>query len=91
MPAAPMIRALSEPLAFFLVPFALYAGFLLLQLLNPLVIDHWTRRVVVPLTLAGLLLAVGSLVLVGVLAPRHVGGYVPAYEENGRIVPGHMP
>ena len=85
-----MIRALSEPLAFFLVPFALYVGFLLLQLLDPFAIDNWTRRVVVPLTLAGLLLAVGSLVLVGLLAPRHVGGYVPAHEENGRIVPGRM-
>ena len=85
-----MIRALTEPLAFFLVPFALYAGFLLLQFINPLAIDNWTRRVVVPLTLAGLLFAVGSLVLVGVMAPRHVGGYVPAHEENGRIVPGRM-
>ena len=83
-----MIRALSEPLAFFLVPFALYAGFLLLQLVNPFLIDNWTRRVVVPLTLAGLLLAVGSLVMVGLLAPRYEGGYVPAHEENGRIVPG---
>lgn len=85
-----MIRALSEPLVFFLVPFALYAGFLLLQLLNPLAIDNWTRRVVVPLALAGLLLAVGSLVVLGVMAPRYEGGYVPAHEENGRIVPGHM-
>ncbi len=85
-----MIRALSEPLVFFTVPFALYACFLLVQFLNPLAVDNWTRRVVVPLTLAGLLLALGSLVLVGVMAPRHVGGYVPAHEENGRIVPGHM-
>jgi Family of unknown function (DUF6111) len=85
-----MIRALTEPLAFFLVPFALYACVMLAQLINPLLIDNWTRRVVVPLTLAGLLLAAGSLVLLGVMAPRHTGGYVPAHEENGRIVPGHM-
>ena len=85
-----MIRAFSEPLVFFAVPFAIYVAFLALQLANPLAIDNWTRRVVVPLTLAGLLLAAGSLVLLGVLAPRHTGGYVPAHEENGRIVPGHM-
>ena len=83
-----MIRALSEPLVFFVVPFALYVAFLLLQLINPFAIDNWTRRVVVPLTLAGLLLAVGSLVVVGLIAPRYEGGYVPAHEENGRIVPG---
>ena len=85
-----MARALAEPLLFFTVPFALYVAFLLLQLLNPFSVNHWTRRVLVPLTLAGLVLAVGSIVAVGVLAPRYEGGYVPAYEENGRIVPGHM-
>jgi len=85
-----MIRALTEPLVFFTVPFALYLAFLLMQLINPFAVHHWTRRVVVPLTLAGLLLAVGSLVVLGLLAPRYEGGYVPAHEENGRIVPGHM-
>ena len=85
-----MIRALSEPLIFFLVPFALYVVLLLVQLLNPFLIDNWTRRVVIPLTLAGVLLAVGSLVVLGLLAPRYEGGYVPAHEENGRIVPGRM-
>ena len=77
-----MIRALSEPLFFFAIPFAIYIAFLALQLVNPFAIDNWTRRVVVPLTLAGLLLAVGSLVVLGTLAPRHLGGYVPAHEEQ---------
>ena len=85
-----MIRALSEPLVFFLVPFALYVAVLLVQLLNPFLIDNWTRRVVMPLALAGLVLAVGSLVVVGLLAPRYEGGYVPAHEVKGRIVPGRM-
>ena len=85
-----MIRALSEPLVFFLVPFALYVALLLVQLVNPFLIDNWTRRVVVPLALAGVVLAVGSLVVLGLLAPRYEGGYVPAHEENGRIVPGRM-
>lgn len=85
-----MARALAEPLVFFTVPFALYVAFLLVQLINPFAIDKWTRRVVVPLTLAGLVLAVGSVVLVGIFADRHEGGYLPAHIENGRIVPGHM-
>ena len=85
-----MIRAFAEPLVFFTIPFVLYVLFLLLRLIDPFAIDNWTRRVVIPLTLAGMVLAVGSLVLVGVMAPRHEGGYVPAHEENGRIVPGRM-
>ncbi len=85
-----MARALTEPLVFFTVPFALYVAVLLVQLINPFDIDRWTRRVVLPLMLAGLVLAVGSIVAVGVLAPRYEGGYVPAHEENGRIVPGRM-
>ena len=85
-----MIRAFSEPLVFFAIPFALYIAFLLVQLINPFTLDNWTRRVLVPLTLAGLVLAVGSLVVVGVMAPRYQGGYVPAHEEDGRIVPGRM-
>ena len=85
-----MIRAFAEPLVFFTIPFLLYALVLLIRLINPLAIDNWTRRVVIPLSLTGLVLAVGSLVLVGLMAPRHEGGYVPAHEENGRIVPGRM-
>ncbi len=85
-----MARALTEPLVFFTIPFLLYAAFLVAQLINPFGLHHWTRRVIVPLTLAGLVLGVGSIVLVGVFAPRYEGGYVPAHEENGRIVPGRM-
>ncbi len=85
-----MIRIFAEPLAFFTIPFALYVLVLLLQLVNPFAIDRWTRRVMIPLTLSGLVLAVGSIALVGLLAPRYEGGYVPAHIENGEIVPGHM-
>lgn len=85
-----MSRALAEPLVFFTIPFVLYGGFLLIQLLNPFERDHWSRRIIVPLALVGLLLALGSLLAVGITAPRYEGGYVPAHEENGRIVPGRM-
>ena len=85
-----MIRALAEPLLFFTIPFALYILLLLLRLIDPFTFDRWTRRVVIPLILAGLVLALGSLVLVGLMAPRQQGSYVPAHEENGRIVPGRL-
>ena len=85
-----MIRLLAEPLVFFTVPFALYAIVLLLQLVNPFAIDRWTRRVVLPLALSGVVLAVGSIALVGIMAPRYEGGYVPAHIVDGRIVQGRM-
>ncbi len=85
-----MIRALSEPLVFFTIPFAIYVAWLLLRLVNPFAVEHWTRRVVLPLALTGLAGAVIWLVVVGVSAPRYEGGYVPAHLENGRIVPGRM-
>ena len=85
-----MIRALADPLFFFTIPFAIYIGVLVVQLNDPFAITNWTRRVVIPLTSAGIVLAVGSLVVIGLMAPRHEGAYVPAHEENGQIVPGRM-
>ena len=85
-----MLRAIGEPLVMFMIPFGLYAGFLIAQFINPFTIDPWTRRVVVPLTFVGVVIAVGSLVFYGLFADRHEGGYRPAHIENGQIVPGRM-
>lgn len=85
-----MLRALEEPLIFFMIPFGLYAGYLVAQFINPFDIGQWTRRVVVPLALAGVVLAVGSLVVYGIFADRHEGGYRPAHIEHGRVVPGEI-
>ena len=85
-----MIRALTEPLVFFTIPFAIYLAWLAIRMINPFAVERWTRRVVVPLALAGLLFTVGWLLFVGITAPRYEGGYVPAHIVNGRIVPGQM-
>lgn len=85
-----MPRALAQLIILFMVPFGLYAGYLVAQLINPFELDRWTRRVVVPLALAGVSLAVVGLIVYGVLAGRYEGGYRPAHIENGRIVPGRM-
>lgn len=85
-----MIRTIAEPLVLFMIPFGLYVGFLLAQLINPFELDRWTKRVVLPLACAGALLVVGSLFLFGLTAERHEGGYAPAHIENGRLVPGQM-
>ena len=85
-----MIRAIGETLAFFAIPFVLYVAWLAVRSLNPFAVDRWTRTVVLPLGIAGLLAAVAGLLLAGFDAPRHEGGYVPAHIEGGRIVPGRM-
>ena len=85
-----MIRILAEILAFFAAPFALYFLWLIARLANPFAVDRWTRRVLLPLLVAGLAATIFGQLALGALAPRSEGGYVPAHLENGRIVPGRM-
>ena len=85
-----MARAVLEPLALFLAPFAIYAIYLALRLRYPLEVAHWSGARVSLLTLAGLAAAVLGLVLIDAFAPRGHGTYVPAHEENGVLVPGRI-
>jgi hypothetical protein len=85
-----MLRAVLEPLALFLSPFALFAIYLVLRARYPLAVEHWTKSRVSTLTLIGLIVAVGGMVLLGVYAPRGLGVYIPAHVENGLLVPGHI-
>jgi hypothetical protein len=85
-----MGRAVFEPLALFLSPFAIYAVYLALRSRYPLEVQHWTTGCVSVLTLIGLAVAVLGLVALDLLAPRGHGLYVPAHEENGVLVPGRI-
>ena len=85
-----MSRALFEPLAFFLAPFAAYAIYIVLRARFPLEVEHWTGVRVSILTLIGLAAAVLGLVALNAFAPRGHGIYVPAHQENGVLVPGHI-
>ncbi len=85
-----MERAVLEPLALFLSPFAVYAVYLALRARYPLEVEHWTGARVSILTLIGLAAAVLSLVSMDLFAPRGHGRYVPAHEENGVLVPGRI-
>jgi ABC-type Fe3+ transport system permease subunit len=82
------LRLLAERLFFFTIPFGLYVGYLVARLVNPFEISRWTRRVLIPLCLAGLVLAVGSLLVSGFFSDQFAGAYRPAHIEQGRIVPG---
>jgi hypothetical protein len=85
-----MSRAILEPLALFLTPFAAYALFLAFRARYPLEVEHWTGVRVSMLTLIGLAAAVAGLIAVNAFAPRGQGVYVPAREENGVLKPGHF-
>jgi hypothetical protein len=85
-----MGRAVFEPLALFLSPFAVYVLYLTLRARYPLEVEHWTRRRVSLMTLIGLAAAVLGLVALNALAPRGRGVYIPAHVESGVLVPGRF-
>ncbi len=85
-----MWRVIWEPALLFLSPFIVYVILLVLRRTAPFSSRHWTQGTVSMLTLAGLAAAVVFMLAYGLLAKRHMGGYVPAHIENGQIVPGRM-
>ena len=84
-----MIRPVLTEIAIFLIPFAVYAAFLIATRSGVLVQSSWPMHVVAKLALGSLLLVVVSFVLLA-----HFSGappdstYVPAHIENGKLVPG---
>ncbi|HEY6518322.1 MAG TPA: DUF6111 family protein [Roseiarcus sp.] len=85
-----MGRAVLEPLALFLSPFAVYALYLALRARYPLEVEHWTGRRVSVMTLIGLAAAVLGLVALNAFALRGRGVYIPAHVENGVLVRGRF-
>lgn len=84
-----MIRPVITEVGIFLIPFALYALFLLASrkgLIDPVA---WPMPIVIRLTIAALLLVILSLLLLAQFSGARPGAtYVPAHIENGRLVPG---
>ena len=84
-----MTRAVIQGLVLFLLPFVLFAVYLVVRRRNPLLWSHWSDQSLW-LTIAGLGFVVVSLLATGLLAERQTGTYVPTHVENGRVVPGHF-
>ncbi len=84
-----MIRPAFTEIGIFLIPFAVYALFLIATRSGLLVQSSWPAKVVGKLLLGSLLLVVASFVLLAQFsgAPPN-STYVPAHMENGRLVPG---
>ena len=84
-----MIRPALTEIGLFLIPFAVYALFLVATRSGLLVQSSWPVNVIAKLSLGSLLLVVISLVLLAQFsgAPPN-STYIPAHIENGRLVPG---
>jgi hypothetical protein len=84
-----MIRPAFTEILIFLIPFAVYALFLLATRSGLLLQTSWPVHVVAKLVLGALLLVIISFILLA-----HFSGappnstYIPAHIENGKFVPG---
>jgi hypothetical protein len=84
-----MIRPVLTEVGIFLIPFAVYALFLLATRSGLMLQTSWPVHVLAKLVLGALLLVVISFLLLA-----HFSGaapdstYIPAHIENGKFVPG---
>jgi hypothetical protein len=84
-----MIRPAFTEVGIFLIPFAVYALFLIATRSGVLLQSSWPVRTIARLVIGSLLLVVISFVLLAQFsggAPNST--YIPAHIENGRLVPG---
>jgi hypothetical protein len=84
-----MIRPAFTEIGIFLIPFVVYALFLVATRSGLLLQSSWPVHVIARLALGALLLVVVSFILLA-----HFSGaspdstYIPAHIENGKFVPG---
>jgi hypothetical protein len=84
-----MIRPAFTEIGIFLIPFALYALFLVATRAGLTTQASWPVHVIGKLVVGSLLLVIVSFILLA-----HFSGgspnstYIPAHIENGRLVPG---
>ena len=84
-----MIRQALTEIGIFLIPFAVYALFLIATRSSVLTRSSWPVVLIGRLLLGSLLLVVISLVMLAEFsgAPPN-STYIPAHIENGKFVPG---
>jgi heme/copper-type cytochrome/quinol oxidase subunit 3 len=84
-----MIRPFLTEIALFLAPFVIYAVFLLVTRAGLLDRTSWPLERVAWLTVAALVLVVGSFVVLAHFSGSPPGAdYQPAHIEDGKFVPG---
>lgn len=84
-----MIRPVLTELAIFLIPFAVYAAFLLASRSGVWVKSSWPLHVVARLAVAAFVLVIISLVLLAHFSGAPPGStYTPARVEDGKLIRG---
>jgi hypothetical protein len=84
-----MIRPALTEIGIFLIPFGVYALFLLATRSAILAPSSWPIQMVARLVIGSLLLVIISLVLLAQFSGSLPNStYVPAHVENGKLVPG---
>ena len=84
-----MIRPAFTEILIFLIPFAIYAAFLVATRSGLLQQSSWPVHIIAKLVIGSFLLVIVSFILLA-----HFSGappnstYVPAHIENGKFVPG---
>ena len=84
-----MIRPVLTEVGIFLIPFAVYALFLIATRSGLVAQSSWPLHLIAKLAVGSLLLVIVSFILLARFsgAPPH-STYVPAHIENGTLVPG---
>lgn len=84
-----MIRPALTEIGIFLIPFAVYALFLVASRSGLMTLSSWPVLIIARLLVGSLLLVILSLLLLAQFsgAPPH-STYFPAHVENGVLVPG---
>ncbi len=84
-----MMRQAATEIGIFLIPFVVYALFLIATRSGLLVQRSWPIHLIARLVLASLFLVIFSFVMLANFsgAPPN-STYVPAHVENGKLVPG---
>ena len=84
-----MIRAIFGEALLFLLPFAVFALFLILKRRNPLRLAAWSDSALW-LVIAGLACVILAFIVTGITSERETGAFVPPHLEDGRVVPGQF-
>jgi H+/Cl- antiporter ClcA len=84
-----MLRAILEGAFLFLLPYAVFAGWLLLEGQNPLHPEVWSRKALSWLTIAALIVCIVGVIVVGSRREVQGGAFTPSHvTPDGRFVPG---
>ena len=84
-----MIRPVLTEVGIFLIPFAVYAAFLIATRSGLMAQSSWPLHIVSKLVLGSLLLVVVSFILLAHFSGASPNStYIPAHIENGKFVPG---